>query len=152
MMHAETLRTDVRRNYVGPSPARLSSTLPHDARAVIEREPRAAGPYRQARRRGWTLRFERRRPYEVNPLTGWTAGTDPLAQVSLRFPDLASAIRYAERHDLPYDVRSDPPERRKVGGSQGFEKAPPARLCCWPTGPHPLCCGDYPVLKEVRAS
>jgi hypothetical protein len=152
MIHAETNRTDVRRNYAGPGPARLSSALPADARALIEREPRSATQSAPARQRGWRLRFERRRPHGIDPLTGWTTGADPLAQVSLRFPDLASAIRYAERHDLPYDVREDPAARRRAGGRQSFQETPPAHLCCWPSGPHALCCGDYPVLRERRAS
>jgi hypothetical protein len=146
MIRATTDRSHDRRNYVGPSRARLSSALPDDAHAVIERAPRAA-----AGRRGWRLRLERRRPYGVDPLTGWTTSADPLTQIGLRFPDLASAIRYAERHDLAYDIREDASERRRIGGRQSFQEAP-SRLCCWPTGPHPLCCGDYPLPKETRAS
>lgn len=98
---------EARRNYAGPSAARLSSALPEDARAIIDREPRSVTQSAPARRRGWRLRFDRRVPPGVDPLTGWTTGADPLAHLSLRFPDLASAIRYAERHDLPYEVREE---------------------------------------------
>ena len=151
----DTIGTDrpaVRPNYVGPSRARLSSALPDDARAIIEPDPRSAARFGRARQHGWQLRFERRQPVGIDPLTGWTTGTDPLAQINLRFPDLASAIRYAERHDLPYDLRERAAERRRIAGRQGFQEASPAQLCCWPTGPHALCCGDYPVTMQMRAS
>lgn len=145
MLQASTTQQpDVPRNYVGPSAARLSSALPDDARAIIEREARSVDQSGRARDRGWRLRFDRRAPHGVDPLTGWSTGSDPLAHVSLRFPDLASAIRYAERHDLPYEIREEAPERRRFGGRRGFEGQAPVQLCCWPTGPHALCCGNYP--------
>lgn len=145
MLQASTIQQpDVRRNYAGPSAVRLSSALPNDARAIIEREPRSVNQSGRARERGWRLRFDRRAPHGVDPLTGWTTGADPLAHLSLRFPDLASAIRYAERHDLPYEIHEEAPERRRFGGRQGFEGQAPVQLCCWPTGPHALCCGNYP--------
>lgn len=139
---------NVRRNYAGPSVARLSSALPEDARAIIEREPRPVTQSAPSRRRGWRLRFDRRARHGVDPLTGWTTGADPLAHLTLRFPDLASAIRYAERHDVPYDIREDGAERRRFGGRQGFKGQAPVQLCCWPTGPHALCCGNYPVTRQ----
>ena len=133
-----------RRNYAGPSAARLSSALPPDVRAVIEREARSVTQTAPAHRRGWRLHFYPRTPLGVDPLTGWTTGGDPLAHLSLRFPDLASAIRYAERHDLPYDVRDGSTERSRVRSRHGVEHQASTRLCCWPTGPHALCCGNYP--------
>ena len=98
MLQASTIQQpEARRNYVGPSAARLSSALPEDARAIIERERRSVTQSGPARSRGWRLRFDRRARHGVDPLTGWTTGADPLAHLTLRFPDLASAIRYAER-------------------------------------------------------
>ena len=35
---------------------------------------------------------------------GWTGSEDPLAQVELKFPDLKSAVAYAEREGLAYQV------------------------------------------------
>jgi len=136
-------------NYRGPSVARLTSALPDDARAVIEREGRSVTQSGRRRAGSWRLRFERRHRYGVDPLTGWTSGTDPLTQIELRFPDAASAIRYAERHDLPYELREDPPAPIKIGGRKKHQPQGPMQLCCWPTGPHPLCCGQYPALKEA---
>lgn len=148
MLQPATERTETRRNYVGPSAARLSSALPADARAIIEREARSV-TQSAARNRGWRLRFERRHAYSVDPLTGWITGTDPLTQIELRFPDAASAIRYAERHDLPYDIREGAPGKRRFGGRKAVQQQGPLQLCCWPTGPHALCCGNYPGLSET---
>jgi hypothetical protein len=52
----------------------------------------------------WLLRFERRTPRFVDPLTGWTGGGDILAQVALTFPTRESAVAYAERQGLAYAV------------------------------------------------
>lgn len=136
--------TDLQRNRVGPSAARLASAIPDNARAVIEREPKSVTQSAPAASRGWRLRFHPRAPLGVDSLTGWTSGSDPLAHLALRFPDLAPAIRYAECHDLPYDVREERPVQRPIGGTRHIEERAPARLCCWPTGPHALCCGNYP--------
>lgn len=149
MLQTSTLQQpDVRRNYVGPSAARLSSVLPDDAHAIIEREPRSVTQSGQARSRGWRLRFAPRAPQGADSLTGWTTGADPLAHVILSFPDLASAVRYAERHDLPYEVREEPAGRRRFENHQRFEDQAPVQLCCWPTGPHALCCGNYPCASR----
>jgi hypothetical protein len=118
MQTATTRQSGSGRNYVGPSTARLSSALPEDARAIIERETRSVTQSAPARSRGWRLRFDRRAPHGIDPLTGWTTGVDPLAHLSLRFPDLASAIRYTERHDLPYEVREVPQEGCRSGAHQ----------------------------------
>ena len=145
MSPASDTNLEARRNYGGPSAARLSSALPDDARAVIEREPRSVTQSAPADRRGWRLRFYPRRPLGIDPLTGWTTGADPLAHLGLRFPDLASAIRYAERHDLPYEVRDAASSRSQPGARPGHQRQDAVQLCCWPTGPHALCCGNYPL-------
>jgi hypothetical protein len=134
-----------KRNYRGPSAERLTSALPQDACAIIEREPRSVTQSGPARHRRWRLRFDLRRRNQVDPLTGWTSGTDPLAHLNLRFPDLASAIRFAERQDLSYEVREDPTESRAIGTYPKIDGDKPLQLCCWPTGPHALCCGNYPI-------
>ena len=145
MTPASERNLEARRNYVGPSAARLSSALPADARAVIEREARPVTQSAPSHRRGWRLRFYPRQPLGVDPLTDWTSGADPLAHLSLRFPDLASAIRYAERHDLPYEVRDAASSRSQLGARLVHQSQDAVQLCCWPTGPHALCCGNYPL-------
>ena len=144
---ANATSTADRRNYQGPSPARLASALPADARVIIERETRSVTQSAPARRRCWRLRFDRRLTHGVDPLTGWTTGADPLAHLSLRFPDLASAIRYAERHDLPYEVRDAAPAKSRPPLRPHPSNAPALRLGGWPGG------ADLPVhgRPEERA-
>jgi ETC complex I subunit conserved region len=78
-------------------------------------------------KRAWVLAFEPKSPRWVEPLMGWTASDDPFAQVRLTFPDLASAVDYAERQGLDYQV-IDPPARRNAqlgrSGGQAMPSAP----------------------------
>lgn len=72
----------------------------------------APSPLRSARGRlGWVLEFEPRKPSAAEPLIGRIGRVDPLSQISLRFPDLHSAIQFAERQGWPYEV-ADPLSRR----------------------------------------
>lgn len=135
------------RRTTGPSARLAQSALPEDAVAVIEAPCRPATQSGKARSREWQLRFlPRRRPF-VHSLTGWTGGEDPLAHLVLRFPSREAAARYARRQGLPYQTvepaRTPPPGPRPWSPEEAT-----VSLCCWPTGPHPLCCGNYPFLKE----
>jgi hypothetical protein len=57
----------------------------------------------------WTLEFERTIPLTIEPfLMGWTESEDPLAPIKLQFPDLQSAIAFAERHGWRYAVHDTP--------------------------------------------
>ena len=60
---------------------------------------------------GWVLEFERSSAPYIEPLMGWTGGDDPFAQIRLNFPDLQSAIAFAEWHGWPYRVEDPPPQR-----------------------------------------
>jgi hypothetical protein len=62
-------------------------------------------------KRAWVLEFEPKSPRWIEPLMGWTASEDPFAQIRLTFSNLASAVDYAERQGLDYQV-IDPPARR----------------------------------------
>ncbi len=60
----------------------------------------------------WVLEFEpgARRP---EPLMGWTASDDTLAQVQLHFASKEEAITYAEKHGLAYMVEASQDRRIK---------------------------------------
>jgi ETC complex I subunit-like protein len=86
-------------------PSDYWSCLPEDACAIIY----CPGPsVMTAGRRGaaeWVLEFEpRTRPF-IEPLMGWTGGSDPLAHVRLRFPTREAAIAYARRQGLSFETR-----------------------------------------------
>lgn len=85
----------------------LPPAFPPDAVARIERPARSATTSAPAQQEAWRLVFERRSPPFIDPLTGWTGGRDPLAQLELTFPTLESAIAYARRQGLRYVVRHD---------------------------------------------
>ncbi len=96
-------------NYNGSSALAPSSALPPDARAIVEPVPIATNQGGRARRGQWRVRFAPRVPPFVDPLTGWTGGRDPLAQVELHFADREAAERYCRREHLRFTVQGVSP-------------------------------------------
>lgn len=116
-------------------------TIPAGARAVVEPVPTATAAGRRRRDR-WRVRFVPRWAPSIDPLTGWTGGGDPLATIELRFASQTAAEAYCRRSGIAFESRGAPPDPSRAARLPSGN-APP--LCCWPTGPHPLCCGRYPV-------
>ena len=58
----------------------------------------------KARSGDWILEFESTRPKRPDPLTGWAGGADTQEQVSLSFPTLEDAKRYAEHNNIAFHV------------------------------------------------
>lgn len=119
--------------------------FPPGVSAILEPVPSARSHRLGAS--GWRLRFAPRWRWEIDPLTGWMGGGDPLATIELRFPDRTAAENYCRRQELCVarvegGVRR--PMRPRLSGD------PPPVLCCSPTGPHALCCGRYPVASDPR--
>jgi hypothetical protein len=79
-------------------------------------------------KRKWVLEFEPASPRRIEPLMGWTASEDPFAQIRLTFPDLSSAVDYAERQGLDYQV-VDPPARRGGRGQSSNMKPERGQTC-----------------------
>jgi hypothetical protein len=110
-----TVQTDPvdRRHNQGRAPPLLPGSntqagpLPH---IRIHRPGRSVTSSAPART-GWVLEFERSSAPYIEPLMGWTGGDDPFAQIRLNFPDLQSAIAFAERHGWPYRVEDTAPQR-----------------------------------------
>jgi len=127
--------------------AHCMSALPPGAQAIIEPLSviNQAGRAHASR---WRLRFAPRWRPEPDPLTGWTGGGDPLAQLELRFATRGAAERYCRSEGVPFEIRGLAGMRRSPTPSL-IGEAPP-RLCCSPTGPHALCCGNYPVQGTER--
>jgi hypothetical protein len=82
------------------------SLFPQDAVARIYKPSRSAMTSGRGGTEGWRLVFERRSAPFIEPLMGYTGGTDTLVQVKLQFPALESAIRYAERQGLTNVVQA----------------------------------------------
>lgn len=97
-----------------PGPAGAPCLAGHRAR--IRRRGRSVDTAGRARAGTWDLTFERETPPEIEPLMGWTGGTDTLAtEVALTFPTRAQAVAYAERQGLAYRVEPDPADRARPG-------------------------------------
>jgi hypothetical protein len=128
--------------------AAMSGALPAGALAIIEPWPIGINQGGRARRRDWRLRFApRARPF-VDLLTGWTGGSDPLAQIQLCFPSREAAERYCKRQGIRFRTNTTAVTRIRAPAKLLPADMPP--LCCWPTGPHALCCGDYPIVRDRR--
>ncbi|TCU30734.1 ETC complex I subunit-like protein [Rhizobium azibense] len=96
------------------------SIFPDEAVARIYSPSRSVTTSGKARKKCWRLAFERRAAPFIEPLMGYTGSRDTLTQVELEFRDLASAIRYANRHGLAYVVRrtADRYGRSEAGSQQ----------------------------------
>lgn len=83
---------------------RSGSVIPDDVTAHIYRPSRSAMTSAPARNR-WCLAFERQMPSYLEPLRGWTGSDETQHQVSLQFPTLQAAVRYAEREGFRYGIQ-----------------------------------------------
>src|SRR5438552_2423972 len=79
--------------------------FPPDAIAVIYRPARSAMTSGKANTRRWKLCFEQRASSFIEPLMGWTGGTDTLSQAELDFPSAEAAIAYVRRQGLNFVVQ-----------------------------------------------
>lgn len=93
------------------APGGVLPGFPPDARAVIHRPGRSVMTSGRANTCHWVLEFEPRSREFIEPLMGWTGGTDPLRHVRLSFPSREAAIAYARREGLPFTVH-EPQEPR----------------------------------------
>lgn len=73
--------------------------------ARIYRPSRSAMQSGKGKFDAWVLEFEREGVQRVDPLMGWTSGSDTLAsQVRLTFETKDEAVAYAKREGLPHQV------------------------------------------------
>lgn len=66
-----------------------------------------------ARTKEWVLEHVAEQPRFIDPLMGWTGGTDTRPQVKLEFDTKDEAIAYATQKGIPYTV-SEPKPRKVV--------------------------------------
>lgn len=62
----------------------------------------------------WVLEFEPAEAKRADPLTGWAGSGDTHGQVSLNFADLATALAYADKHDIVASVVPAPKRLLKL--------------------------------------
>lgn len=122
-----------------------ATSFPLGAKAIIEPLALATSGGRRRQNR-WRVRFAPRWGPVADPLMGWIGGGDPLATIELRFPDRASAERYCQTQGLIFECRSVPSPGQI---RSGIPDVVGPVLCCWPTGPHALCCGNFPCASTA---
>ena len=79
--------------------------------ACIYRPARNAMQSGKGKKDVWVLDYEPETPRTPEPLMGWTASDDMKQQLRLLFESKESAIAYAERNGIAYEVVPDPPDR-----------------------------------------
>jgi hypothetical protein len=81
------------------------------------------------RTKNWMLVFETACAPTVEPLMGWTAGTDMCRQIRMAFDSCEEAVDYANRNDLAYMiVHPKKAVRQKIAYSDNFRAD---RLGAW---------------------
>ncbi|MBB2197467.1 MAG: ETC complex I subunit [Gluconacetobacter sp.] len=73
-------------------------------RARIYRQAKTATQSGQANTHDWILEYGQTQPRQQDSLMGWTGSRDTRSQLRLQFPDRESAVAYADRHAVPYDM------------------------------------------------
>lgn len=64
--------------------------------------------------RKWVLDFSPEKGQSLDPLMGWSSGSDTKKQVRLTFDNKDEAIAYAKRHDLDYMVHEPHEKARRI--------------------------------------
>jgi len=126
----------------------MFGAVPDGAVAIVEPVPPSPVTSGRAHRDRWRVRFAPRWGPSADPLTGWTGGGDPQGTIELRFANREVAEAYCRRAGISFECRFAPPGPPRVPMLPPVTTAP---LCCWPSGPHALCCGRYPVLEQCAA-
>jgi hypothetical protein len=77
-----------------PIPATSGVLAPRVRISQLARPATQSGPGRG----GWLLEFEPSARLTIDPLMGWSGGASPLAQIQMEFPDVRTAVAFAERN------------------------------------------------------
>jgi hypothetical protein len=93
-------RTSMSRSPTSGRMPALSSVPRQATKAVIYRPSRSATQIGRRRTLSWLLEFEPTKRPAIDFLRGWTGEGDTDGQVRLRFPDRASAERFARAQGL----------------------------------------------------
>lgn len=73
----------------------------------------------QGKTKSWVLEFDPATARQTDPLMGWTSSSDMSSQVKLTFDSQDSAIAYAQKHGLAYQVFA-PKSRAHVIRNAGY--------------------------------
>lgn len=60
----------------------------------------------------WVLKIKPEAPHMTDPLMGWVSAPNTVRQLKLTFDTKDEAVRYAEKHQIHYEVIE--PKQRKI--------------------------------------
>ena len=90
--------------------------------ARIYRPAKTAMQSGAAKSNRWLLEFDQEVDRQVEPLMGWTSGSDMKSQIKLWFDSKGDAIAYANRNGLAFRVEEPRESTRKaVSYSDNFK-------------------------------
>ncbi|GBQ41206.1 hypothetical protein KOEU_35640 [Komagataeibacter europaeus] len=82
-------------------------------RARIYRQSKPSTQSGQAGTHTWVLDYGQNRPRHIDTLMGWTGSADTPSQLRLQFPDQDSAVAYATREGIAFDIEIPTPRIRR---------------------------------------
>ena len=62
----------------------------------------------------WLLEFAPAEAKRADPLMGWAGSGDTQGQVTLKFPSVAAAQAYADKHGIAAELHATPPRRSPI--------------------------------------
>lgn len=74
------------------------------AKARIFKPDKNAMQSGKAKSTHWLLEFAQEKPYFTENLMGWTGMTDMTQEIHLSFPSKETAVAYAQKQKIPYEV------------------------------------------------
>ena len=66
-----------------------------------------------AKTKRWLLEYVPEQPKYIDPLMGWTGGTDTKQQLKLFFSNKEDAVNYATLNNIPFEL-TQPHKRKKI--------------------------------------
>jgi len=72
--------------------------------AIIYKPTRSASQSGKANHNHWLMRFVHDGTRKIEPVMGWTSTKDMMQEVIMRFVSLDSAMKYAKKNNIEYEV------------------------------------------------
>ncbi len=123
-------------------------TPPNVLTALIYRPGRSSHTSTPIRRQYWILGFESARAPAIALLMGWSATDDPYRPIRLTFPDLDSAIAFAERKGSQFIVGTEPDKHRSVPPGRFWGERVPTSKGADAPGAHRIVTGHRPSSRH----
>lgn len=89
-------------------PSRSTTPARNLPMAIIRQRSRTPGRAGLRALARWYIEFEPWAPRKKEPLMGWTSSQDPYSNIVLEFPDLTSAVSFAESNGWRYSIIDQP--------------------------------------------